>query len=115
MFFSYTLFKLLYEQEDSGWGNGLRYGKMSIIAAISQRYETCMLNKNVMFNEAKKQIEKIKPIWTKFEEWMQNQEENKLAYGEKNFDFDNYYKGKTVDKNIIEFFKKSTISQPALF
>ena len=45
--------------------------------------------------------------WKAFEEFAKEKTENKDYITEEGFDFDNYYKGKTLNKDIVDFFKES--------
>jgi len=107
MFYSYLLLVELYRLEkenDESWGYGLRYGKMAIISAlgvIGLQQEITQKNINFLVISA---IENIKKRWQEFEEFAKNKNSQDLQPN--NFDYDNYYKGKSISNDVAIFFKK---------
>lgn len=76
------------------WGNGLRYGQWAIIYAIYQ-----------LFNSTETQddcLRRIQSRWLDFETTVANHEHNRGYYSD-GFDYANYYKGSTVDQDILNF------------
>lgn len=112
MFFSYMVLRKLYSIEDSsGWGNGLRYGKMAIIAAVAYLLEGREIAASDLFEMADSYVKAVGRRWTEFEQQVSLRPENLSIYGKDNsFDFDNYYKGKTVNDDVKAFFKSANIS-----
>jgi hypothetical protein len=106
MYFAYRILLKLNEINNKNWGNGLRYGKMAIIAAISQMIDKNNLNKSNIDIIVEEQINKLEGKWTLFETWVMAKQINQDVYGVENFDIDNYYKGKTIDNDIKEYFNK---------
>lgn len=96
------------------YGYVLRYGKYSIISVISTYFD----NKLKIENYEKFATETLMSIlekWLKFEEYISVQEHNKSYFRkivdpETNIirqitDYDGYYKGKTINKDLKNFFK----------
>lgn len=110
MVFAYFVLKHLRQIEkeanDESWGLGLRYGKMAVISAISYRSPAQDINKQTLGGLVSNSIEIIKPEWRAFEEWVKGKEKNGDYVIEGVFDYDNYYKGKTVNADVKEYFEK---------
>lgn len=104
MFFAYRILLKLYDINSKNWGDGIRYGKMAIIAAISRLVKKSNFNRLNIDSIAEEEIRKLEPLWVPFEAWFRKKKENQKIYGEDKFDIDNYYKGKTIDKDIAEYF-----------
>jgi hypothetical protein len=97
------------------YGYALRYGKYSVISVINNYF-----NDAFDPNEYKeKSIEITKSIlnrWLDFEEFIINQTYNKMYFRDiinqetkeirKMLDFDGYYKGGTINKDLINFFRE---------
>jgi hypothetical protein len=105
MLFSYLVLKRLYEiekeKDQSDWGFGLRYGKMAIIYAIALSQKMINVDKGNIHDLVNQAIKNVYSNWKKFENIVKRKDKS----GE-DFDFDLYYKGKTVDNDLIEFFGK---------
>jgi hypothetical protein len=106
MFFAYmTLRKLYAIQDHSKWGNGLRYGKMAIIASIGCLSGSTEIPTDTLQDFADSYIYQISQKWPEFERVISTKKKNTDFYSRDGaFDFDNYYKGKTVDKDIKDYF-----------
>jgi len=105
LFSALILTKLRKERNDSEWSNGFRYGKFAVVAAV--RYlvpEAESISPENLDSLVSIAIERAKAKWSEFETWVQNQESNIDYKRPDGFDFDNYYKGKTIDQEIKEFF-----------
>lgn len=76
------------------WGNGLRYGQWAIIYAIYQ-----LLNSTEALDDC---LRRIQSRWLDFETTVANHEHNRGYYSD-GFDYANYYKGSTVDQDLINF------------
>jgi hypothetical protein len=101
---------MLEKAKDSSWGYGLRYGKMAIINAIGLLGVEDEIT-NLNFEEIiSKQIQQVKPNWQQFEDWAKNKNLGSNPNSDKEFDFDNYYKGKTITADLLEYFEKLIIS-----
>jgi hypothetical protein len=88
----------------SKWGYGLRYGKMAIIAAIGAMGFEQRDNIEEMQKEAAEKLKKLESRWRKFEKWAKQQKGNVEYVEDDVLNFDNYYKGKTVNKDIRKYF-----------
>jgi hypothetical protein len=75
------------------FGSGLRYGKYSMVGAIFYMSQK---------RELDTAINTIKSKWLDFEATAQNLEHNK-DYNEDGFNFANYYRGKTINKDLFEY------------
>lgn len=93
------------------YGNGLLYGKYAIISACMLFYkEDESLASLGMF------VDDILKQWQKFESYVMTLPTNSSYFRvykdeetgieQRDLNFDNYYKGKTLDKDILTFFKK---------
>lgn len=89
------------------WGSGLRYGKMSIIAAIGRigvrQFDGKASIKDID-EEVKNKVAIMESKWKAFERWVKEQRHNREYLEEGVINFDNYYKGKTVNVDIKRFF-----------
>lgn len=106
MFFSYMLLMDLYQTEcddPTGWGSGLRYGKMAIISAVAINCNLPLLTKDKILQEVNDKIRLIKDKWLGFEEWVKAVPANAI-YMQDSFDFDNYYKGITINQDVVTYF-----------
>jgi len=108
--FAYLVLSKLREEEkagnNQGWGNGLRYGKMAIVAAVKcsrAKAEQDVSQENIG-ELVTSSVEKIKAKWSEFETWVQTRENSVDYKRQDGFDFDNYYKGKTLDQDIEDYF-----------
>jgi hypothetical protein len=122
MFFSWLLFDLLLdiekEERKKKWkdfkdfkkinfGYALRYGKMAVIASVGfVGIEEKKLNENEIYEYSRIKIKEVLKQWRKFEKSIIRKPGN-IDYFGKEKDFDNYYKGKTVDSDVKECFSKS--------
>lgn len=107
MVFAYLSLNHLYmceANDEQDWGNGLRYGKMAIIAAMGCQDLGDLTAKGIE-STIKQNIQQIKQRWADFERWARERTGKSLYLDRSgSFDFDNYYKGKTVDQDIRMFF-----------
>jgi len=127
MFFSWLLLEFLhnleYVKSENSWGKleklfgkfekldfgmSLRYGKMAVISAVgvTDVKEEELANKRI-FETALEKLLSVLERWKKFEDSVRGKAENKDYALEGGFDFDNYYKGKTVDSDIKGFFQEN--------
>lgn len=93
------------------FGNGLRYGKFAIVSAcrILFKDEKSISDVDII-------VQRILSKWIDFEKWVSAQSGNSTYFtkiideesGETliDVDFDNYYKGSTLNENIKEYFSK---------
>jgi len=104
----------LSKQSGANYGNTLRYGKYAMLFAISQSMNTTLKNRlseireDELVNQAKQQAERVLSKCLKFERTVQKIRKypNNIAYYDKvnkSFDFDNYYKGKTITADLKSF------------
>jgi len=76
------------------WGNGLRYGQWAIIYMIYKLH-----NSGRNLDDC---LSYIQSKWLDFENTIANHEHNK-GYFSDGFDYANYYKGSTIDRDLIEY------------
>ena len=76
------------------WGNGLRYGQWAIIYMIYQLH-----NSGSNLDDC---LSYIQSKWLDFENTIANHEHNK-GYFSDGFDYANYYKGSTIDRDLIDY------------
>ncbi|MFA5070947.1 MAG: AIPR family protein [Candidatus Pacearchaeota archaeon] len=105
MFFYYLAHKSLLRLSKEEWGSGVRYGKYAIVYALSLMCDPNKFKEEEFEIKVKENLNKIKKLWKIFEDEVRVKEENK-DYSDKEggFDFDSYYKGKTLASDIKEFF-----------
>lgn len=97
----------LEEFKEMGFGMSLRYGKMAVISAVGVTDVPVKDLPPDKINEAvSKKLLFVLGKWKAFEEFAKEKTENKDYATEEGFDFDNYYKGKTLNKDIVDFFKE---------
>lgn len=78
-------------------GSGLSYGKYAITSVVFGKLKSETIEKmSQLLNEAKEK-------WKDFETTVANQEHNS-DYFDDGFNFDNYYKGKTINKDLMDYF-----------
>lgn len=92
------------------YGQALRYAKFAVVAVCSTKFD-----EDESFKNIDEIINKTLSAWTKFEKYVSSlksnssyfnryyDEEKKVVVQELNYD--NYYKGKMVDKDIVTHFK----------
>jgi hypothetical protein len=104
----------LSKQSGKSYGNALRYGKYAVLFTISTSMNASLKNRlteisaDELENQAKQQTERVLSKWLRFERAIQNLRKypnNATYYDEINesFDFDNYYKGKTIASDIRKY------------
>ncbi len=112
MVFAYWILDKLYHLEadtsESSWGYGFRYGKMAIIAAIGHIGVQGEITRASIDSLADACIDNVKGVWLDFESSAKEKPENNDYMTDTYFDFDNYYKGKTVDTDVKAFFAGMT-------
>lgn len=112
MFFSYRLLKnieVMEMKEKDIFGSSIKYGKMAIISAIAILSNNEDIDTSNVDGVAKEQIKEVSLKWNDFIKYVIENKENKSYVSDKNLDFDMYYKGSTVNKNIKDFFQKLKI------
>jgi len=112
MFFAYLLFKYLNKlsrnKKYSNWGGtGLRYRQMAIIAAIGIIGFDQKKTLDEIEEEIARRVKKVESKWKSFETWAKKQKENSEYLEEGVLNNDNYYKGKSLNHNIKDFFGNS--------
>jgi hypothetical protein len=78
-------------------GFALRYGKYAITSVIFK------LNFNN--SDIESTMQEVKSKWLNFENYIKTLPHNSDYFGGEDQNFDNYYKGKTINKDLVEFFK----------
>lgn len=108
-----TWHKLTEFAKDFDFGSSLRYGKMAVVAAVgaASNFTDEELSRGVILSTAQKALSNTFEKWKAFEDWAKPKTENKGFLLDTGFDFNFYYKGRTVDSDITEFFKP--VSQSA--
>jgi hypothetical protein len=93
--------------EKMEFGMSLRYGKMAVISAVGV---TGVPEADLSYDKINETVSKkllvVLRRWKAFEDWAKAKKENKDYETDEGFDFDNYYKGKTLNKDIASFFKQ---------
>ncbi|MDD2896403.1 MAG: AIPR family protein [Aliarcobacter sp.] len=96
------------------YGYSLRYGKYSVVSIVSQYFEE---NLDIDQYETKSNeiIEQILNNWVIFEEYIITEKHNSSYFRNiinpeteevrRMLDYDGYYKGKTINKDILNYFK----------
>lgn len=79
----------------SEWGNGLKYGKLAIAGAIFRLSGDA--------NAVDDKIGFVRGKWLDFEATIANHEHNS-GYFSDGFDYANYYKGRTINKDLVSYF-----------
>jgi len=119
IFYAYSTHKFLVSEEKSigkkslKYGYSLRYGKYSVVFAssilIDVDFRTNLHQRSL--DEIEQYISKNIPLilnkWKKFEEYIQKLDSNKSYFDPSHdlTDFDSYYKGSTVKKDLENYFK----------
>jgi hypothetical protein len=125
MFFSWLLLRQLHdieraktkgEWEDEkpyekiDFGMSLKYGKMAVISAIGlQKFEDAELAQDKIVDVMEKKLVEVLEKWHSFEEYVKTKHGNSDYNTANGFDFDNYYKGKTINADIPEFFNQQSL------
>jgi AIPR protein len=81
-------------------GAGLRYGKYAMAGVIFHKLDGRNISNLITV------VAKVKEEWKGFEIAITNHEHNK-DYFDDGFNFDNYYKGKTINKDLVNYFQLS--------
>ncbi|NFF65904.1 AIPR protein [Clostridium sporogenes] len=120
MFLSYIIFEKLSELDrmhrknlynSKLWGNALRYGKYAVVAAIgvikNDLYSFHNLDKcEDVMNLAEKFVNLVLNKWIEFEQYAKTKDTNKKYFNNVSKEFDNYYKGSTIDIDLSNFFSE---------
>jgi hypothetical protein len=109
MFFVYKILmniETMDEKEKNLFGSGFRYGRMAIISAIGALNKDKEVDTNNIDTKAKRRIKKVASMWNDFANFIIKKPENSRYISEGVLDYDNYYKGRTVNNDIKSFFKK---------
>ncbi|MFC1916440.1 AIPR family protein, partial [Chloroflexota bacterium] len=126
-FFGYTCYEVLNEIEKKfekdahnkfgmvNYGNGIRYGKMAVVSVVSRKFDDAWRN-NELREKAVATVNMCLSNWLDFESFITKQTYNmdyfRTYYDNKSksliseLDFDNYYKGRNVNKDLEKFFTK---------
>ena len=89
---------------EKDWGSGLRFGKMAIIAAISYLGVDEDITDENIHDIIIAKVDSVKRKWKSFEKWVSKRKSNKIYFEEGGTEFNGYYKGKTLDKDMNEYF-----------
>ncbi|GMN08758.1 hypothetical protein MTsPCn9_07860 [Croceitalea sp. MTPC9] len=99
------------------YGNGLRYGKMAVINIASEIYDSKYSNTEEFYAQASKAALETIQQWFDFEKYVKNLPTNRSYFremfdpetGERTLEinFDNYYKGRTLSTDLINYFSKN--------
>lgn len=89
------------------YGHAIQYGKFAVVYALSKYFQ-----KNKDYNDIKnlksildQNIDIILSEWKKFEKDAIADKDNLKYFGKNKKDFDNYYKGNTLNSNLQDFFR----------
>ncbi len=83
------------------YGSGLKYGKHAITGAIFHSLKN---------SDVDSVLADISSRWVDFETTIANKESNK-DYFDEGFNFQNYYRGKTINSDLVDYFKFTDIVQ----
>lgn len=83
------------------WGYAIRYGKFAVIAAFAVVFPYS--DADVSKASIEVNMQKMLSQWTHFESHIKEKSENTRYFNTQN-EFDNYYKSKSVDSDIKEYF-----------
>lgn len=109
MFFAYKLLmniEAMDEKEKSIFGLSIRYGRMAIISAIGALNMDKEVDITDIDTKARNRITEVASKWDNFINYVIKKPGNSFYISKKVLDYDNYYKGSTVNEDIKEFFKK---------
>lgn len=123
MFLAYCIFKRLTELDKlyrknsyntKEWGNSLRYGKYSVVTATYHIKESLhKADKYDSYDEVYTLSNKLVNLallkWVQFENYVESLDHNKNYFSNESKEFDNYYKGSTIDKDLKSFFEEIEI------
>lgn len=97
------------------YGSGVRYGKMAVVSVVARNFDDAWAN-NEFREKAEGLVNKCLSNWLTFESFVTKQPDNedyfRTYYDEDSksliseLDFDNYYKGRTVNDDLGRFFNK---------
>jgi len=97
------------------YGYGLRYGKIAMVGVIAKSYSDSIKDSAAFENAAREGAQKILNMWAQFEEYIKAQTANRPYFrrytdpesGQEilEVNFDNYYKGRTLPSDLLNFFK----------
>ncbi len=88
------------------YGNAFRYGKFAVVAAVGVQNPKIPQNAEEIDKLATKLTKEVLRRWKEFEKRTIKLRANRDYFGFGTKDFDNYFKGKTVDSDIKSFFGK---------
>lgn len=109
MFFAYRILSRLEHLSNEImelFGLNLKYCKMAIIAAVGAMALDQEITKENVEKLAEDKIGEIASKWKDFEKVVKEKHGNNIYFSEEYADFDNYYKGSTVNSDIKDFFGK---------
>jgi len=106
-FFAYLLFKHVkpLKNKDAPNVQGLRYAKMAIVGAC--RFEAVNLedfSPERILEASWQKFNAVFKRWEQFESWAKMQPNNAKYIKDSQMDFDIYYKGSTIDQDIVAYF-----------
>lgn len=111
IFFAYKILKNIEQSSNikNNFGPNMKYVKMAIISVAGALY----VNKYPITTDnvdemAKKMIQKVLAIWDKFIGYVVDRKWNKVYISDKRLDYDNYFKGATINNDIKKFFQNKT-------
>lgn len=87
------------------YGFSLKYGKYAVIYALSQKFDESwgIRDYDEKLNEI---LEPILKEWNEFEEFAKSKDTQSKYFNEKNANFLNYYKGRTLNRDLKEYYSK---------
>lgn len=95
------------------YGYALRYGKYAVISVVSHNFKN--ITKSSYEEKIVNYIDEVLLQWVSFEEYITKKEHNKNYFSEvlnpdtkeirRMLDYDGYYKGSTIGKDLKSFFK----------
>ena len=88
------------------FGYNFKYCKMAIIAAVGMLPMSEEITKDNVDQLAETGVANVAKEWKSFEKFIINEPNNLPYFSEQHGDFDNYYKGSTINSDIKSFFGK---------
>ena len=112
-YFCYTYLQELEKDsnfENANVGNALRYGKYAVVSVVSRAFNPEIKLQSYQ-EKAKEKTIQVLTYWNDFENYVTKKKENDIYFyttienGIKQVfhNFDGYYKGRTINKDLIEF------------
>jgi hypothetical protein len=120
IFFGYLVYRYLNDKQKNSpkkdkfyiarFGNALRYGKYAIISIVVRKLYNASMDCSTYEKHAKQYTDEVLNQWLDFEKAITKQKSNKDYFATIKIDegyelnYDGYYKGKTINKDLVTHF-----------